>query len=344
MVKQNTNTAVIILNWNGIDWLKQFIPILIQNTESTHADLIVADNASSDASLQYLQTNHPQIQLIILEKNFGFAEGYNKAIEQINHPYTILLNSDVEVTEGWVVPLISQLEKNENTAACQPKIKDFYNKDYFEYAGASGGFIDYLGYPFCRGRIFNELEKDKGQYNDIESIFWATGACLAIKTPIYKEVGGLDAEFFAHMEEIDLCWRLKSRGLDIYVVPESTVYHVGGGTLSKVSPKKTYLNFRNNLLILYKNLPSNKLRKILFYRMLLDGIAGVKFVLSGQISHMFAILKAHFQFYKMKSRFKKKREANLLKHTVNTIPEIYTKSIVWQHFVKKLKIYSNILK
>ena len=342
MIEQKTNTAVVILNWNGLSWLQQFIPILIANTDAKDADLIVADNASTDESINYLKANHPEIQLIILEENYGFAEGYNRALEQISHPYSILLNSDVEVTKNWVLPLIKQLESSENTAACQPKIKDFYKKEYFEYAGASGGFIDYLGYPFCRGRIFNDLEKDEGQYNDITSIFWATGTCLTIKTEIYKAVGGLDGEFFAHMEEIDLCWRLKSRGYDIFTVPQSTVYHVGGGTLSKVSPKKTYLNFRNNLLLLYKNLPSSDLYKILFIRLILDGIAGVKFVLSGQFSHMFAILKAHFHFYGMMNNFKTKRRNNLAKLKQNAIPEIYSKSIVWQHFFKKKKKYTDL--
>ena len=343
MIEQNTATAVIILNWNGIDWLKQFIPILIENTGKQDADLIVADNASSDDSISYLKEQHPEIQLIILEENYGFAEGYNRALTQIPHLYSILLNSDVEVTKDWTLPLIKQLESSNKIAACQPKIKDFYKKDYFEYAGASGGFIDYLGYPFCRGRIFNELEKDNGQYDNPISIFWATGACLAIKTEIYNEVGGLDGEFFAHMEEIDLCWRLKSRGYDIYAVPESTVYHVGGGTLSKVSPKKTYLNFRNNLLVLYKNLPSSELTRTIFLRLILDGIAGVKFVLSGQISHMFAIIKAHFHFYGMMQRFKNKRRENIERSKKIVIPEIFSKMIIVEHFFKKKSNYSDLL-
>jgi len=344
MIIQNTNTAVVILNWNGIDWLKQFIPILINNTHTKDADLIVADNNSSDDSIRYLKENHSEIQLIILDKNYGFAEGYNKALEHINHPYSILLNSDVEVTKNWVLPLIKQLESSDKIAACQPKIKDFYNKDYFEYAGAAGGFIDYLGYPFCRGRIFNELEKDIGQYDNNCSIFWATGACLAIKTDIYKNVGGLDGKFFAHMEEIDLCWRLKNRGFDIYAVPESTVYHVGGGTLAKINPKKTYLNFRNNLLILYKNLPSSNLYSVLFTRLILDGIAGLKFMLSGQFNHTLAILKAHFHFYGMLKSFKSKRQDNLTKTEQDTIVEIYSKSIIWQHFGKKIKKHSDLKK
>ena len=309
MIKQNTETAVIILNWNGIDWLKQFILILIENTDINDADLIVADNDSSDESVKFLEANYPEIQLIILDKNYGFAEGYNRAIEQISHPYSILLNSDIEVTKNWVLPLIAQLKLYDNIAACQPKILDFKNKTKFEYAGASGGFIDYLGYPFCRGRIFNELETDNGQYDKPISIFWATGACLAIKTDIYKKVGGLDSDFFAHMEEIDLCWRLKSRGYDIYVVPSSTVYHVGGGTLA-VSPRKTYLNFRNNLLLLYKNLPDSKLYKVIFSRLILDGVAGIQMFLQGKFKHTFAIIKAHFHFYALVSQFRYKRKKN----------------------------------
>ena len=343
MFKQNTNTAVIILNWNGLDWLKQFIPILIQNTKPEDADLIVVDNASSDGSIDYLKKNHSEIQLLILDQNYGFAEGYNRALEWVSHPYSILLNSDVEVSKDWVLPLIKQLDSSENTAACQPKIRDFYKKDYFEYAGAAGGFIDYLGYPFCRGRIFNVLEKDEGQYDSVHSIFWATGACLAIKTSVYKEVGGLDGDFFAHMEEIDLCWRIKSRAYDILFVPDSVVYHVGGGTLSKISPRKTYLNFRNNLLILYKNRPSVGLYKILFLRLILDGIAGIKFMLSGQFQHMFAILKAHFHFYKMQSSFRQKRKDNLSNTRQQVIPEIYNKSIVWQHFIEKKNKYLDLL-
>ena len=342
MIKQNTETAVIILNWNGIDWLKQFIPILIKNTESKDADLIVADNASSDQSVEYLKTNQPEIQLIILDKNYGFAEGYNKAIEQISHPFSILLNSDVEVSKAWVLPLIAQLKEKRNTVACQPKILDFKDKTKFEYAGASGGFIDYLGYPFCRGRLFNSLETDHGQYDKPISVFWATGACLAIKTDVYKEVGGLDSNFFAHMEEIDLCWRLKSRGYDIFVVPTSKVYHVGGGTLSKISPKKTYLNFRNNLLILYKNLPDSKLNKILFYRLMLDGVAGVEMLLTGKANHMFAIIKAHIHFYKMKSSYRAKRSDNLKACKKTNIPEILSKSIVLEHFLKRRKFYSDL--
>ena len=342
MVEQKAKTAVIILNWNGIQWLKQFIPTLIENTNANEADLIVADNASTDDSVSYLKENHPEIQCILLDKNYGFAEGYNRALEKITHSYSILLNSDVEVTKDWLRPLINKLESSDKIAACQPKIKDFYRKDYFEYAGASGGFIDYLGYPFCRGRMFDNLEQDQGQYDDEISIFWATGACLAIKTDVYKKVGGLDNLFFAHMEEIDLCWRLKSRGYDIYAVPQSTIYHAGGGTLSKINPQKTFLNFRNNLYILYKNLPSKFLIKILMIRFILDGVAGIKYLLSGQFSHTMAILKAHFVFYTTVRKFKVKRQENLKFSKTQNIPEIWQISMVKAFFLDKKTKFSDL--
>lgn len=343
MINQNSDTAVVILNWNGLAWLKQFIPTLIKYTPSKDADIVVADNASSDDSLEYLRQNHPEVQLIILDENYGFAEGYNRALDQVPHPYSILLNSDVEVSPNWVLPLSKFLKNHPETAACQPKIKDYYKKDYFEYAGASGGFIDYLGYPFCRGRIFNKLEKDEGQYDTPLSIFWATGACLAVKTEVYKKAGGLDSDFFAHMEEIDLCWRLKSRAYNIFAVPESTVYHVGGGTLSKISPKKTYLNFRNNLLTLYKNLPSEQLFKVILFRLILDGVAALKYLVSGEFAHIWAIVKAHFHFYGMINKFKKKRKENLEASVSQSIAEIFPKMIIKEHFLNKKSKYSDLV-
>ncbi len=342
MIIQNANTAVVILNWNGINWLKEFVPILLKNTDAEDADIVVADNASTDDSVKYLQTNHPQVQLILLDKNYGFAEGYNRAMEQVAHPYSILLNSDIEVTSNWIKPLINRLSEDEQIAACQPKILDYKNRSKFEYAGACGGYIDYLGYPFCRGRVFNHLEEDKGQYNRSESIFWATGACLAIRTQAYKEVGGLDGLFFAHMEEIDLCWRLKHRGYQIFSVPESKVYHVGGGTLSKVSPFKTYLNFRNNLLILYKNLPRTRLIKTLLIRLILDGVAAFKFLLDGQPKHFVSVIKAHFHFYGRISQFKAKRRFNLSQTVVEYPSGVYSKSIVFQYFIKGVKRFSDL--
>ncbi len=342
MIQQRSATAVVILNWNGVNWLKKFIPVLIANTDASEADIIVADNASDDHSLAYLRENHQEVQLIILDKNYGFAEGYNRAIDQIQHPYTVLLNSDIEVSPNWLSPLVRKLSESEQNVACQPKILDYNNKHKFEYAGACGGYIDYLGYPYCRGRLFNELEEDKGQYNQEASVFWASGACLAVRTEKYKEVGGLDNLFFAHMEEIDLCWRLKSRAYHIFSVPQSVVYHVGGGTLSKISPFKTYLNFRNNLLLLYKNLPKGQLFKILLYRSVLDMVAGVKFIFDWQIKHFFAILKAHFHFYKMYPKFRAKRIANRQQTKLESIPEIYKKSIVFQHFAKGVKLFSDL--
>lgn len=343
MIIKNTNTAVVILNWNGLNWLQQFIPTLVKNTPVSMADIIIADNGSTDDSFAFINQNFPAIQWLQLDKNYGFAEGYNRAIEAITHPFCILLNSDVEVTPNWIEPLVKALDSEENTAACQPKIMDFKRKDYFEYAGAAGGFIDYLAYPFCRGRLFETLEKDHGQYNDTAELFWASGACLAIKTEWYKAVGGLDGEFFAHMEEIDLCWRLKSRGLSIKFVPDSTVYHVGGGTLSKISPKKTYLNFRNNLLILYKNLPKSQLIQILFLRLILDGVAGLKMLLSGDVKHTFAILKAHFHFYNMFRSFKHKRKNNLEKTIVSNIPQIFSKTLIICYFIKGKRKFSDLI-
>ena len=335
MTNNKINTAVVVLNWNGVDFLQKFIPILIKNTSSDIAEIIVADNASTDNSVKFLQDNFPEVKLIILKENYGYAEGYNQAIAQLNHKYTVLINSDIEVAENWLEPLVVQMESSSDIAACQPKIRDYKQKEFFEYAGAAGGYIDYLGYPFCRGRIFDSLEKDLGQYEDSKSIFWATGACIMVNTAIYKELGGLDSDFFAHMEEIDLCWRIKSRAYEIYYVPDSTVFHVGGGTLSKLNPKKTFLNFRNNLLLLYKNLPANKLNKILFIRMILDGIAAIKFMVSFQFSHALAILKAHFSFYKLLSQFKNKRKENLEKAKTNIIKEIYPKSILKEYFIHK---------
>ncbi|MBP6260021.1 MAG: glycosyltransferase family 2 protein, partial [Paludibacter sp.] len=248
-------TAVVILNWNGEKFLNQFLPVLLRNTQLPGVDIYVADNASTDNSLSLIEEQFPTVKTLLLDKNYGFAGGYNKALAQINADYFVLLNSDVEVTENWLQPLLNYMNENADVAACQPKIKSFYNRDYFEHAGASGGFIDYLGFPFCRGRVVGTAEMDRGQYDTVIDVFWATGACLLIRSELYNQVGGLDDEFFAHMEEIDLCWRLKGQGFRIVCIPQSEVYHVGGGTLQVEHPHKTYLNFRNNLLMLYKNLP-----------------------------------------------------------------------------------------
>ncbi len=248
--------AVVILNWNGKKFLEEFLPSVIKYS-SDAADIIVADNASEDDSVDFLKKNFPQVKIILNEQNYGFAEGYNKALSKVEAKYYILLNSDIEVSKDWIEPVISCMEKDEKIGACQPKIRSLHEPEMFEYAGASGGFIDKLGYPFCRGRLFHTLEKDNGQYDDKKEVFWATGACLFVRSDLYNKLGGLDSDFFAHMEEIDYCWRLKNYGYKVYVCPESIVYHVGGGTLPKAPYCKTYLNFRNNLTLLYKNLPSD---------------------------------------------------------------------------------------
>jgi len=289
-------TAVVILNWNGKHWLEKFLPNVISN--SLDATVIVADNNSSDDSLKFLEENYPNIRIIQNDGNYGYAKGYNLALKQIDAQYFVLLNSDIEVTKDWISPIISLMDSDKTISACQPKILDYNNKNKFEYAGASGGFIDKFGYPFCRGRIFDDLEEDKGQYNDATEIFWATGACLFVRSSHFWEVGGLDSDFFAHQEEIDLCWRLKNKGYKIMVEPKSVVYHVGGGTLQVGSPLKTHLNFRNNLYMMFKNLPLSYLFIIIPIRLVLDGIAAITFLGNEKgISHLFAVMKAHFSFY-----------------------------------------------
>ena len=281
--------AIVILNWNGEKFLQQFIPSLTYYTKSEGAVLYVADNASTDGSIAFLQKEFPAIKTIKLDKNYGFASGYNKALSQIDAEYFVLLNSDVELTEGWLEPLINYMDNNPDVGACQPKIKAFNRKTHFEHAGAAGGFIDYLGYPYCRGRVFNEVEQDNGQYDNIIDVFWASGACMVVRSALFFKVGALDDDFFAHMEEIDLCWRLNARGYRVVCVPQSTVYHVGGGTLNVESPRKTYLNFRNNLLMLYKNLPKKDLDKVLRIRKWLDYLAWLQHIFTGKKENAKAI-------------------------------------------------------
>lgn len=305
--------AVIILNWNGEKLLREFLPSVIATTDSTIADVIVADNGSTDSSVELLRNEFPQVKVLEFSENYGFAEGYNRAIKETNYPYTILLNSDVATTDGWVNPLYEQMEANPNIGACQPKIRAYTNKSHFEYAGAAGGFIDCNGYPYCRGRIFDSVEEDKGQYDDIIPIFWATGAALMVRSELYLKVGGLDKDFFAHMEEIDLCWRILLTGSDIVAVPQSTVFHLGGGSLPASNPRKTYLNFRNNLLMLHKNLPDSTRSKKLFVRRLLDTIAWAKFMATFDFKNANAILKAHRDFKKMRKAYTSHPDVDLLK-------------------------------
>ncbi|MCC7331101.1 MAG: glycosyltransferase family 2 protein [Flavobacteriales bacterium] len=331
-------TAVVILNWNGKKFLEQFLPSVTKYS-SHDARIVVADNQSTDDSIQFIQDNYPEIEIIVNDKNYGFAKGYNVALKQVDAEYFVLLNSDVEVTENWITPIIQLMDSNLNIAACQPKIKDFYKKEYFEYAGAAGGFIDYLGYPLCRGRIFNTLEKDNGQFNDTSEIFWATGAALFIRAKLFKEINGFDEQFFAHMEEIDLCWRLKNLGYQIMYCSESIVYHVGGGTLNKINPKKTYLNFRNNLLVLHKNLQKNKRFKILFLRLILDGMAGIKLLFEGKPKHTFAIIQAHFSFYSRLKENRKKRNRVTSPNLFGIIP----KSTLLASFLLNKKTFKQII-
>lgn len=299
--------AVVILNWNGTKLLEQFLPSIVQY--SSEADIYVADNASTDDSIAFVKANFPTVQIIRNESNFGFARGYNEALKHIDAEIYALVNSDIEVTENWLKPIIETFENEPQTAIIQPKILDYKRKEYFEYAGAAGGFIDKYGYPYCRGRIFETLEKDKGQYDDNCEIFWASGACFFIRNSVYNELKGFDSDFFAHQEEIDLCWRAFNKGYKAKYNSQSVVYHVGGATLQLGNPKKTFLNFRNSLLMLIKNLPKEKLYWILFCRLILDGIAGIKFLFQGKFNHFSAILKAHFSFYRLFSINYKKRNA-----------------------------------
>ena len=335
-------TAIVILNWNGIEFLKKFIPIVVEESQNHENKVIVADNGSTDASVQWLKTNHPEVSLILLNKNYGFTGGYNRALKEIEATYFILLNSDIEVSKNWLNPLIQIMESDQKIAACMPKIKAFNQKNSFEYAGAAGGFIDKYGYPFCRGRILNELESDLGQYNKPTEIFWASGACMMIRADLYKQSGGLDDDFFAHMEEIDLCWRLKNEGYKIVFQPESTVFHVGGGTLPNNSPQKIYLNYRNNLFLLYKNLNSNELSRTLFIRIVLDGSSAFMYLLQGRLNFFFAVFKAHIHFYKMLGEMREKRNRIQHKKRIKEINEVYKSSIVFDFFIRNKKKFQHL--
>ena len=305
--------AVIILNWNGEKLLREFLPSVIKTTDTKIADVIVADNGSTDNSVAIIKTEFPSVKLLKFAENYGFAEGYNRAIAETNYKYTILLNSDVETTTGWVNTLFEYMEDNPNVGACQPKIRAYHAKDTFEYAGASGGFLDKNGYTYCRGRVFATVEKDNGQYDSIIPIFWATGATLMVRSQLYIDAGGLDKDFFAHMEEIDLCWRILLKGYQIMVVPQSMVYHLGGGSLPASNPRKTYLNFRNNLLLLHKNLPDSTRNKTLFRRRLLDTIAWAKFVATLDFKNASAVWRAHCDFRHMRKAYTQHPDIDLLK-------------------------------
>jgi GT2 family glycosyltransferase len=329
-----TKTAVVILNWNGAKLLQQFLPSVIQF--SGDATIYVADNASTDTSIAVLKKEFPTIKIIENTGNYGFAKGYNEALKCVEEPYYALVNSDIEVTENWLQPIEAIFDSEPNTAIIQPKLLDYKKKTHFEYAGAAGGFIDKYGFPFCKGRIFDTLEEDLGQYDTETEIFWATGACFFIRKEVFRSLQGFDTDFFAHQEEIDLCWRANNVGHTIKYCPTSVVYHVGGATLNEANPMKTFLNFRNSLLMLTKNLPKEKLVPIIFIRMCLDGLAGVQFLFKGKVTHTFAVLKAHFYYYHLIGRNLKKR--NISQKT----NYYYTKSIVWNYFVQKKNTFKRI--
>ena len=332
--------SVVILNWNGVGMLQKFLPKVVEYSVNQGVEICVADNASTDESVSYLQANFPNVRLIVLDKNYGFAEGYNRALEQVKAEYVVLLNSDVEVSLHWLEPLVEYMDAHPEVAACQPKIRSERNKEYFEYAGAAGGYLDKYGYPFCRGRVFDVVEKDEGQYDTVSSVFWATGAALFIRLKDYQEAGGLDGRFFAHMEEIDLCWRLRSRGRGIACIPQSVVYHVGAATLKKENPRKTFLNFRNNLLMLYKNLPEKELKHVMFVREVLDCVAALVFLLKGEKEAAKAVLQARKEFGRIRPEYESSRTENLANSVTDAIPEKVSYSILWKFHVCGKKVFS----
>jgi len=334
--------AIVILNWNGEKLLSRFLPSVISNSLREGTTIIVADNGSTDSSLTLLRDRFPEIEILDLHTNHGFAKGYNEALGQVKADYYILLNSDVEVTPGWTDPLISLMEIDDSIAAVQPKIRSWQKKDEFEYAGAAGGFIDKLGFPFCRGRILNVNEKDEGQYDRISGIFWASGACMAVRAELFHKAGGFDADFWAHMEEIDLCWRLKNMGYKVMYTPFSTVYHLGGGSLPYNSPRKLYLNFRNSLFLLYKNLPSSKMFKVMTLRRCLDGAAAIKFLSEGNFGGFRSVWNAHMSYYKTLSALKEKRKQLTELATPKWHDEILCKSIIWKFYIQKKRKFGEL--
>lgn len=335
-----TKLSIVILNWNGAEMMRRFLPSVLQH--STEAEIVVVDNGSTDDSLQMLSQNFPSVRQVVLDKNYGFADGYNKGLKEIEAEYYLLLNSDVEVRKGWLKPMLAYMDSHPDVAACQPKLLCQWSPSDFEYAGACGGYIDALGYPYCRGRVMGTIESDKGQYDNIAPILWATGACLLVRANDYWQAGGLDGRFFAHQEEIDLCWRLRSRGRGIVCVPQSVAYHLGGGTLPQGNPRKTFLNFRNNLLLLYKNLPQERLVKVMRIRFWLDALASIQFLLTLQWGSFLAVWKARKAFRQMRPDFRKDREENLRQTKLSPVPEQSTFSLLWQYYVKGRKTYHDL--
>ena len=334
--------SIVILNWNGSHHLRRFLPSLVKYSNYDWVEIVVADNYSDDNSREVVEKEFPNIKYLQLDKNHGFAEGYNQALKNNNAEYILLLNSDVEVTENWLEPMVKLMDYNPLVGACQPKIMQLDQPGKFEYAGASGGFIDKYGYPFCRGRMINFQEQDLGQYNDPISVFWASGAATLVRGKLWHEFGGFDADFWAHMEEIDLCWRMKNQGHKVAVCPESTVLHLGGGSLAYGNPQKVYLNFRNNLFLLYKNLPKGKLYQTLFIRMLLDGVAALQFLVTGQFRSFTKVMGAHRDFYRSLKKLGQKRKELLAKATTFKHAEIYKGSIIVDFFIFKKRKFSSL--
>ncbi len=349
-------SAIVILNWNGSDMMRKYLPTVITNSTS---DVIVADNASTDNSMQMLSTEFPTIRTIAFDQNYGFAEGYNRALWQLKdeYEYLVLLNSDVETRQkDWDKILVDYMVLHPECGACQPKLLDLRrleemenangtsenNDIFFEYAGASGGYIDRFGYPFCRGRVMSTVEKDTHQYDDVAELLWATGAALMVRTADFFNVGGLDSRFFAHMEEIDLCWRLRTMGRTVVCIPQSTAYHLGGASLNYGNPRKTFLNFRNNLLMLYKNLPDGELTSILFVRFILDMVAALQMLLTGQFTHAWAVIKAEYTFYKIRKKWKDERKCIQKSRTVPRVPERRTFSLLLEYYLKGHKTYNQL--
>ena len=320
--------------------LREFLPSVLAHSALEGVEVCVADNASTDESLEVMRQEFPDVRLILLDKNYGFAEGYNRALSEVDAEYSLLLNSDVEVTAGWLPPMLDYMDTHPEVAACQPKIRSYHRRNEFEHAGACGGFMDKYGYPFCRGRMMDTVEEDRGQYDTITPVLWATGAALLVRSADYREAGGLDARFFAHMEEIDLCWRLRCRGKSIVCIPQSLVYHVGGATLNKSNPRKTYLNFRNNLLMLYKNLPESELHSVMRIRGCLDLLAALQFLLKGEWGNVRAVFRARKDYARMRPSYQAVRTENLSKTTHPTQPERFAWSLLWKYYAKRIRRFS----
>lgn len=337
-----TRIAIVILNWNGSAHLKRFLPSVCCYSQAPGNKVIIVDNGSTDDSLSFVRNTFPLVELIEFPENIGFAPGYYKALKMIEATYYVLLNSDVEVTPGWLEPLYTAMEKDTDMGACMPKMRDYNHPDQFEYAGAAGGFIDYLGYPFCRGRLLSSVEKDTGQYNQSKHIFWASGACMFVRSSAYFRAGELDVDFFAHMEEIDLCWRMHRVGYNVKAIPESVVFHIGGGTLPNNNPHKLYLNYRNNLYLLFKNLSIAQLMPVLVFRMILDGMSAMVYLFSGSGSFFSAVVRAHFSFQRNIPRLIRKRIA--LKSAIGKakIEAIYPRSILFEFFIRKKRYFSQL--